>query len=43
MKILVKEGWTNQDGKKNRTNSICLVQYLQDVLETFAINCVAQY
>jgi DNA polymerase-3 subunit alpha len=37
MKI-VKEGWTNQDtGKKNRTRiQFVLVQYLQDVLETFA-------
>jgi hypothetical protein len=33
----LKKGWVNQDtGKKNEPDSICLVQYLQDVLETFA-------
>jgi DNA polymerase-3 subunit alpha len=38
MKILVKEGWTNQDtGKKTEPRiQFVLVQYLQDVLETFA-------
>jgi DNA polymerase-3 subunit alpha len=44
MKILVKEGWTNQDtGKKTEPRiQFVLVQYLQDVLETKK-NCVAQY
>ena len=38
MKVLVKEGWTNQDtGRKAIQGfSLCLVQYLQDVLDTFA-------
>jgi DNA polymerase-3 subunit alpha len=38
MKVLVKEGWTNQDtGKKSEPRiQFILVQYLQDVLETFA-------
>jgi DNA polymerase-3 subunit alpha len=38
MKVLVKEGWTNQDtGKKSDPRiQFTLVQYLQDVLDTFA-------
>jgi DNA polymerase-3 subunit alpha len=46
MKILVKEGWTNQDtGKKTNLNSICLgavfTRRLGDLCKE--INCVAQY
>jgi DNA polymerase-3 subunit alpha len=46
MKILVKEGWTNQDtGKKPNLNSICLgavfTRRLGDLCKE--INCVAQY
>ena len=38
MKVSVKEGWTNQDtGKKSDPRiQFTLVQYLQDVLDTFA-------
>ena len=37
MKVLVREGWTNQDGKKGDPRiQFQLVQYLQDVLSTFA-------
>ena len=38
MKVMVKEGWVNQDtGKKSEPRiQFMLVQYLQDVLETFA-------
>ncbi|MBX9886305.1 MAG: DNA polymerase III subunit alpha [Flavobacteriaceae bacterium] len=38
MKVLVKDGWVNQDtGKKSEPRiQFVLVQYLQDVLETFA-------
>jgi DNA polymerase-3 subunit alpha len=38
MKVVVKEGWVNQDtGKKSEPRiQFVLVQYLQDVLETFA-------
>ena len=38
MKVLVKDGWVNQDTDKKSEPRIqfVLVQYLQDVLETFA-------
>jgi DNA polymerase-3 subunit alpha len=38
MKVLVKEGWVNQDtGKKSEPRiQFTLVQYLQDVLDDFA-------
>jgi DNA polymerase-3 subunit alpha len=37
MKVLVKEGWVNQDtGKKKPRIQFTLVQYLQDVLDDFA-------
>jgi DNA polymerase-3 subunit alpha len=38
MKVVVKDGWVNQDtGKKSEPRiQFALVQYLQDVLETFA-------
>jgi DNA polymerase-3 subunit alpha len=38
MKVVVKDGWINQDtGKKSEPRiQFALVQYLQDVLETFA-------
>jgi DNA polymerase-3 subunit alpha len=38
MKVLVKEGWVNQDtGKKSEPRiQFMLVQYLQDVLDDFA-------
>ena len=38
MKVLVKDGWVNQDtGKKSEPRiEFVLVQYLQDVLESFA-------
>jgi DNA polymerase III subunit alpha len=38
MKVLVKEGWVNQDtGKRSEPRiQFMLVQYLQDVLDTFA-------
>jgi DNA polymerase-3 subunit alpha len=37
MKVLVKEGWVNQDtGKKSEPRIQLLVQYLQDVLDDFA-------
>jgi DNA polymerase-3 subunit alpha len=37
MKVLVKEGWVNQDtGKKSAGIQSLLVQYLQDVLDDFA-------
>jgi DNA polymerase-3 subunit alpha len=39
MKVLVKEGWVNQDtGKKSEPRiQFTLVQYLQDVLDDFAL------
>jgi DNA polymerase-3 subunit alpha len=36
MKVLVKEGWVNQDTGKKSEPRILLVQYLQDVLDDFA-------
>jgi DNA polymerase-3 subunit alpha len=37
LKVLIKEGWVNQEGKKGDPRmQFQLVQYLQDVLPTFA-------
>jgi DNA polymerase-3 subunit alpha len=45
MKVLVKEGWVNQDtGKKSEPRiQFTLVQYLQDVLDDFAKKLIVLY
>ena len=44
MKIIVKEGWTNAEGKKGDPRmQFVAVQYLQDVLTTFAKKLILQF
>ncbi len=44
MKIIVKEGWTGADGKKGDPRmQFVAVQYLQDVLTTFAKKLILQF
>jgi len=43
MKVIVKEGWTNAEGKKGDPRmQFVAVQYLQDVLTTFAKKLILQ-
>jgi len=44
MKVLVKEGWTNAEGKKGEPRlQFIAIQYLQDVLTTFAKKLIIQF
>jgi len=44
MKVIVKEGWTNAEGKKGDPRmQFVAVQYLQDVLTTFAKKLILQF
>lgn len=44
MKVLVKEGWVNQDGKKGEPRlQFITIQYLQDVLTSFAKKLIIQF
>ena len=44
MKVLVKEGWTNAEGKKGEPRlQFVAIQYLQDVLTTFAKKLIIQF
>jgi DNA polymerase-3 subunit alpha len=44
MKVLVKEGWTNAEGKKGDPRlQFMAIQYLQDVLTTFAKKLIIQF
>ncbi|MNK14932.1 DNA polymerase III subunit alpha [compost metagenome] len=44
MKVLVKEGWVNQEGKKGEPRlQFIAIQYLQDVLTTFAKKLIIQF
>ncbi|PZR19759.1 MAG: DNA polymerase III subunit alpha [Flavobacterium psychrophilum] len=44
MKVLVKEGWTNAEGKKGEPRlQFIAIQYLQDVLTTFAKKLVIMF
>jgi DNA polymerase-3 subunit alpha len=44
MKVLVKEGWVNQEGKRGEPRlQFIAIQYLQDVLTTFAKKLIIQF
>jgi DNA polymerase-3 subunit alpha len=44
MKVLVKEGWTNAEGKKGEPRlQFIAIQYLQDVLTTFAKKLIIMF
>ncbi|HYD91674.1 MAG TPA: DNA polymerase III subunit alpha, partial [Flavobacterium sp.] len=44
IKVLVKEGWVNQEGKKGEPRlQYMAIQYLQDVLTTFAKKLIIQF
>jgi len=44
MRVLVKEGWTNAEGKKGEPRlQFIAIQYLQDVLTTFAKKLIIQF
>ena len=44
MKVMVREGWTNAEGKKGDPRlQFIAIQYLQDVLTTFAKKLIIQF
>ena len=44
LKLVVKDGWTNQEGKKGDPRvQFVAIQYLQDVLTTFAKKIILQF
>ncbi|MGV3458835.1 MAG: DNA polymerase III subunit alpha [Flavobacterium sp.] len=44
IKVLVKEGWVNQEGKKGEPRlQFQMIQYLQDVLPSFAKKLIIQF
>ena len=44
IRVLVKEGWVNQEGKKGEPRlQFIAIQYLQDVLTTFAKKLIIQF
>jgi len=44
MRVMVREGWTNQEGKKGEPRlQFVAIQYLQDVLVTFAKKLIIQF
>ncbi|KGO90886.1 DNA polymerase III subunit alpha [Flavobacterium subsaxonicum] len=44
MKVMVREGWTNQEGKKGEPRlQFVAIQYLQDVLGAFAKKLIIQF
>jgi len=44
MRVMVREGWTNQEGKKGEPRlQFVAIQYLQDVLITFAKKLIIQF
>lgn len=44
MKVMVREGWTNAEGKKGEPRlQFIAIQYLQDVLTTFAKKLIIQF
>ena len=44
MRVLIKEGWVNQEGKKGEPRiQFVAIQYLQDVLTTFAKKLIIQF
>ena len=44
MKVMVREGWVNQEGKRGEPRlQFIAIQYLQDVLSTFAKRLIIQF